>query len=122
MKKFMKVLCLALVLVMVMAPIASFAVSSFESVGNGDSAGTGLDQKVAKIGNDVYGVIKTIAYIVAVSMMAYMAIQWLLATPSKKAELKGRMWSMAIGVILLVGGVQILGIIQSMTDSALGNL
>ena len=112
MKKFMKVLCLALVLVMVIAPVASFA--SFSNVTAGNLGG--LNESVQTIGNGVYGLIRTIAFIVAVCMLAYMAIQWLLATPSKKAELKGRMWSMLIGVILLVGGVAILGVIEEIVN------
>ena len=118
MKKFMKVLCLALVLVMVIAPVASFA--SFSNVTAGNLGG--LNESVQTIGNGVYGLIRTIAFIVAVCMLAYMAIQWLLATPSKKAELKGRMWSMLIGVILLVGGVAILGVIEKIVNNTTSTL
>ena len=111
MKNLMKVLCLVLVLVMVVAPVASFANFGFNDVTATDNLGvTGTIQNV---GNSIYAILRTVAIIVAVCMMAYMAINWLLATPAKKAELKGRMIYMAIGVVLLVGGVAILNFLES---------
>lgn len=117
MKKLIKVLSLALVLVMVIAPVASFA-NSFDAVTASDSLG--LKDPIQKVGNGIYGVLRTIAIIVAVCMIAYMAIQWFLATPSKKAELKGRMWSMAIGVVLLIGGVWVLNTLESAVNTFTG--
>ena len=102
---------------MVLAPVTSFA--SF-TIDEGDLGG--LNEKASFIGSGVYGLLKTIAIIVAVCMVAYMAIQWFLATPSKKAELKGRMWSMLIGVILLVGGVAILNMLESIVNETTSGL
>ena len=103
---------------MVIAPVASFA--SFDKVTAGDLGD--LNGKVQTIGNGIYGVIRTIAFIVAVCMLAYVAIQWLIATPSKKAELKGRMWSMLVGVVLLVGGVAILNVIETIVNGTTNSL
>ena len=109
MKKLIKVLSLVLVLIMVLVPVVSLA--SFDAVQDSDTLE--LKSPIQKVGNGVYSVLRTIAIIVAVCMVAYMAIQWFLATPAKKAELKGRMWSMAIGVILLIGGVWILNTLEA---------
>lgn len=117
MKKLIKVLSLVLVMVMIIAPITSFA--SFD-VAEGDLGG--LNEKANTIGSGIYGLLRTIAIIVAVCMVAYMAIQWFLATPSKKAELKGRMWSMLIGVVLLIGGVAILNALESIVEETAGTL
>lgn len=111
MKKLIKVLSLVLVLIMVLVPVVSLADSSFSAVQDVDTLE--LKSPIQKVGNGVYSVLRTIAIIVAVCMVAYMAIQWFLATPAKKAELKGRMWSMAIGVILLIGGVWILNTLEA---------
>lgn len=122
MKKIMKVLCLVLVLVLVIAPVTSLA-DSFSSIASGATGDIGGVTSTAKnIGGTVYNVFKTVAYIVAICMVCYMAIQWLLATPSKKAELKGRMWSMAIGVILLVAGVALLDKIGSIGTEIVSNM
>ncbi len=117
MKKLIKVLSLVLVLAMVLVPVASFA--SFD-IAEGDLGG--LNEKAETIGSGVYGLLRTIAIIVAVCMVAYMAIQWFLATPSKKAELKGRMWSMLIGVILLIGGVAILNVLEGIVTETTSGL
>lgn len=108
MKKLIKVLSLVLVLIMVLVPVVSLA--SFDEVKDSDTLN--LKTPIQSVGNGVYSILRTIAIIVAVCMVAYMAIQWFLATPAKKAELKGRMWSMAIGVILLIGGVWILNTLE----------
>lgn len=113
MKKLMKILCLVLVLVMVIAPVTSLATNSFRPFADENGDIGGLSNDVGTIGKGVYGVLRTVGLIVAVCMIVYMAIQWILATPSKKAELKGRMWSMAIGVVLLLGGVGLLGVIET---------
>lgn len=113
MKKLIKVLSLVLVMVMIIAPVVSFA-GMFDDVDADDS--TQLVTVTNNVGSKVYGFLKAVAIIVAVCMVCYMAIQWFLATPSKKAELKGRMWSMLIGVVLLVGGVAILNVLQSVTE------
>ncbi len=117
MKKLIKVLSLVLVLAMILVPVASFA--SFNQVSPDDTLH--LEEPIQNIGNGVYAILRTIAIIVAVCMVAYMAIQWFLATPAKKAELKGRMWSMAIGVVLLIGGVWILNTIEEAVTNFTGN-
>lgn len=122
MKKFMRVLCLVLVLVLVLAPVTSLATEAtiFTDSAVSEEDTFNLKPTIDKVGGGIYSILRAIAIIVAVCMVAYMAIQWFLATPSKKAELKGRMWSMAIGVLLLVGGVWILGIVESAVNAVKG--
>ena len=116
MKKLIKVLSLVLVLVMVVAPVVSFANNDFSKYANKNGDIGGIGEDIGTLGSGVYGVLRTIGLIVAVCMIVYMGIQWILATPAKKAELKGRMWSMAIGVVLLIGGVAVLGMIQTAVE------
>ena len=116
MKKIMKVLSLVLVVAMMVAPAVSLA--SFDVVQNSDTLG--LTEPIQNVGNGVYAVLRALAIIVAVCMICYMAIQWFIATPAKKSELKGRMWSMAIGVILLIGGVWILNTLETAVNTMTG--
>ena len=55
--------------------------------------------------------IQFIGYGVAIIMVIWLGIQWLLANPGKKAELKGRMWLILIGVILIVAASSLVGVI-----------
>lgn len=61
--------------------------------------------------NSAVGILQWIGYAVAIVMVLWLGIQWMIAQPAKKAELKGKMWSMAIGILLLVGGVTFIGIV-----------
>ena len=110
MKKAAKVLCLVLVMAMVMSPIA-LATNPFATVQpNTQSEVAG---KVNTLGGEIAGIIQVVGYIVAVIMIVWVGVQYMIATPAKKAELKGKLWSMAIGAILITGGVTILGIVAN---------
>ena len=102
MKKVWKIFSLVLVFALVMAPMASLAVDTISPNGNFLSGQTDLVGKIA-------GTVQWVGYGIAIVMVFWLGIQWILSTPSKKAELKGRMWSMAIGILLLVAGATIVG-------------
>jgi len=122
MKKVLKVLSLVLVFVLVLAPVVSLAVP----VGMDDpTADTEITEKLGGISKFIgiaITVLQWVGYAVAVIMILWLGVQWMLAQPAKKAELKGKMWSMAIGILLLVGGVTILDIVWEASVNATGNL
>lgn len=107
MKKFFKVLSLVLVFMLAIAPLAiSFAIPAIEA---DDSflEGTAVESWFGK----AVGAIQFIGYGIAVVMILWLGIQYMLAQPAKKAELKGKMWSMLIGIILIVAGSTIIGLV-----------
>jgi len=107
MKKAVKVLCLVLVMAMVISPLA--LANPFETVQ--PNTGSDVATKVNELGGEIAGIIQVIGYVVAVIMVVWVGVQYMIATPSKKAELKGKLWSMAIGAVLIVCGVTILGVV-----------
>lgn len=116
MKKVWKILSLVLVFALVMAPVVSLAApEGFESLQ--PSAPEALTNQTGIVGTAI-GVLQWVGYAVAIIMVLWLGIQWMLATPSKKAELKGKMWNMAIGIVLLVGGVTIIGIVWDFASQA----
>ncbi len=113
MKKVLKVLSLVLVFALVMAPtitLADVPINVGSTTGEADLSG--LDGLVGTI----IQIITYIGYAIAVVMILWLGVQWILATPSKKAELKGKMWSMAIGIVLLVGGVSVLNFVWNLAE------
>jgi len=121
MKKYLKVM---LVLVVALSILCTFALAAnpFEQAMNDATKGMDDTQTVTyvnKIGGTVITTIQTIGYIIAVVMVLYVGIQWLIGTPSKKQELKGRMWSLVIGAVLVAGGVTILGWIANIASEDL---
>ena len=113
MKKVWKILSLVLVFALVMAPVVSLADVPFEVSPEAPEA---LTNQTGIVGT-VIGVLQWVGFAVAIIMVLWLGIQWMLATPSKKAELKGKMWSMAIGIVLLVAGVTILGLVWGAGES-----
>lgn len=115
MKKVLKVLSLVLVFALAIMPMTVFADVPLDLSGGGQDV---LPDEVTTWGASIVSVLTTVGYIVAVVMTLWLGIQWILATPNKKAELKGRMWSMAIGIVLLVAGMTIINALWG----AAGNL
>ncbi len=114
MKKFFKVLSLVLVFMLAIAPLAvSFAADPSPMAKPSITADDSFINNTG-VGNwfgAAAGALKFIGYGVAVVMILWLGIQYMLAQPAKKAELKGKMWSMLIGIILLVAGVTIIDIL-----------
>lgn len=109
MKKFSKILSLVLVLALVFAPIALAKVDVAGLGGDNLEANSEVTDKAASPLNQAAGTLQWIGYGIAIIMIVWLGIQWMIAQPAKKAELKGKMWSMAIGIILIVAGSTIVG-------------
>ena len=118
MKKFTKIFAMMLVVLMVVGMFSTVAladstVSSFTAAAGLTGTDTTIAGKVADVGGTAISIIKTIGFIMAVVMVFIYAIKWMMATPQKKQELKERLWYLAIGVVLLVGGPAILDMIMN---------
>lgn len=115
MKKALKILSLVLVFALVIAPVTVLADVPITTTGSGDSL---LPDEAENIVGTIITTLQWIGYAVAIVMILWLGVQWMLAQPAKKAELKGKMWSMAIGILLLVGGVSILRMVWEFADKA----
>ena len=108
MKKIFKVLSLVLVFMLAIAPLAvSFAVPAGITPSDSFIQGTNVGSWFGQAA----GALQFVGYGVAIVMALWLGIQYMLAQPAKKAELKGKMWSMLIGIILIVAGSTIIGMI-----------
>ena len=122
MKKFTKIFAMMLVVVMVVGMFSTVAfaapVNSFtDAAGLTNQDNTDITTKVSASGGTAISVIKTVGFIIAIVMVFMYAIKWMMATPQKKQELKERLWYLAIGVVLLIGGPQILEWVSSAATS-----
>lgn len=118
MKKAVKFLCLFLVMAMVISPIA--LASGFDSIQTNQS--NEITEVTTNVLSSVASVIQVVGYGVAVIMVIWLGVQYLIATPAKKAELKQKLWFMAIGVVLIVGGVTILKIVADAGNAVVDSL
>ena len=122
MKKVWKILSLVLVFALVMAPVALAAKSGTPFDVSGEQTQDVIPEGGVALVGTIIGILQWVGYAVAIVMILWLGIQWMLAQPAKKAELKGKMWSMAIGIILLVGGVTILNFVWGVANSGADKL
>lgn len=57
-----------------------------------------------------------VGYGIAVIMMLYIGIRFMVATPAQKAQLKTQLVYLAIGAFMLVSGTTVLGFIAGIFD------
>lgn len=122
MKKYLKVM---LVLVVALSVLCTFAFAAaddnpFSTVVGGGGSSTSLDSAVSNLGASAISVVQTLGYVIAVIMVIVVGIQWLVGTPAKKQELKGRLINVIVGALLIACGVTILGFI-SKVGNEIGN-
>ncbi len=69
--------------------------------------GTNNDSSVnpETLRDNILGIFKYIGYFLAVCVILVTGIQFLTANAQKKAQLKEKLWYIAIGVIILAGGI-----------------
>jgi hypothetical protein len=123
MKRYLKMILVLVVALSILCTIAMATSDPFKSAyDNATKAGDGaeISTHINKFGGTAITTVQTIGYIVAVVMVLYVGIQWLIGTPAKKQELKGRMVSLVVGAVLVAGGVTILGWISDIATKDLG--
>ena len=97
MKKVFKILSLVLVLALVMAPVVSLAATTSNPLNYEFKFDTDTQGKFGganAIISAIITVLQIAGYAIALILVVWFGIQWMLAQPSKKAELKQKMWSM----------------------------
>ena len=118
MKKILVVLAIALLVVSISS--VCFAQMQIRPNDFRPNANTDVAQNANAISNIVIGVIQVVGVAVAVIMLVVLAIKYVAAAPSEKADIKKSAYIYVVGAILLFGGVWILGMIQGAADT-IGN-
>lgn len=102
MKKGMKILSFALVAMMVLSMTSVFATYSDLNFTPSDQ-GTGAQGTVEVI----LGFIQFVGYAIAVGMLIYVGIKYVMASADEKANLKNAMIRYVIGAVLIAGATSI---------------
>lgn len=107
MKKFMKIF----VTVMCLMAVMISSVFAFGDISTTPTAPTGATATA----NTIIGVMQWVGYAIAVGMLVYIGIKYIMASANEKADLKNSLIKYVIGAVLIVGGVTIAGWIFSVT-------
>ncbi len=78
---------------------------------------TGADSSVKRIGNLVLSIAQIVGVAVAVVMLIVLAIKYISAAPSDKAEIKKHAVVYIVGAIILFAASTLLGIIKNFAGS-----
>lgn len=118
MKKFnfkqLSIICLIILLNLNTAIAAPTGQTIYDYFVNGTAKS---DLNFTDITNNLLGTIVWIGYAAAVCVILIIGIQFLIATPQKKAQLKEKLWFILVGVIILVAGVTILNVVSTIMQS-----
>ncbi len=79
----------------------------------GEAAGS-----VTSMSNQIIGIIQIIGTAIAVVMLIWLAIKYISAAPSEKADIKKSATIYVVGAVLLFGAVGVLQIIKGFTEDA----
>lgn len=122
MKKYLKVMVVLVIALSLLSTVV-FASGFTDAMSNAQNAAGDtlvVTGHINRAGGVVITAVQTLGYIIAVVMVLYVGIQYLIGTPAKKQELKGRMVSLIIGAILVAGGVTLLGWVADFATKDLG--
>ena len=109
MKKILVVLMVALLVISISSICFATVIGPGEIVADPSVAG----DKIQDVSGTILGVIQVIGVAVAVIMLVVLAIKYISAAPSEKADIKKSAFVYIIGALLLFGGVALLNVIQS---------
>ncbi len=107
MKKILKQLLIILIIILT---ITSICFANNIDAGNFKPSTVTNDPELTKIGNSIIGMARVIGSIASVGILSLIAINIILASPEKKAELKGRLVPYTVGAVMLFAIVNLLAI------------
>jgi len=117
MRNVSKFLVMMVVMAVLMMPMCAFASAGADGttwagtdvISSMESQTAPSTSNLSEAGGKIYKLIQNVGIIVAVIVTVAFGIQWIVATPAKKAELKGKMWNLVIGIAILLLASVIIG-------------
>lgn len=123
-KKVLKIafaLLILLVVVFVTYVQASGFVGSLEQNISGGS-NSNLGKSINSFGGTIIGVIQVVGTGIGIIMLIYIAIKYMIAAPSEKAEFKKTATNFVIGAVVLFAASGILGLIKNIMENLSGTI
>ena len=111
------IISLLLVITIISLCTISLCVDPGGFTGNVDTT-KGAGKAVSDMSNQIIGIIQIIGTAIAVVMLIWLAIKYISAAPSEKADIKKSATIYVVGAVLLFGAVGVLEIIKNFTADA----
>ncbi|MBE5821538.1 MAG: hypothetical protein E7311_02995 [Clostridiales bacterium] len=104
-------------LIMVMVIVLTMSTVVLAAPGNISVNVSPVQQDTGNFGNIITGAIQAVAIIVAVAILMYVGVKFMLASPAEKANLKGALVPYIVGAILVFAAVPLVNVIVGMTNN-----
>jgi len=120
-----KIIKISVVLIVVLLVVLATTVNASGMIDNiQDSINMNTDaaKTATSFGNKIIGAIQVAGVGIAVIMLLYIAIKYIMAAPSEKAEYKKTAVSYVIGAVILFAAVAILDLIQNVMVELSGEI
>lgn len=118
-----KFVLFGIIICLLFVNIPVYASGSFiEQLAGSDDIHPGANDINAEITKNVghlYTTIQKAGIVIAVLVTVASGVQWIVATPAKKAELKGKMIAIAVGVALILLASTLVGLVGNMWQNTL---
>ena len=111
--KMLKIISTIMILLIVLLISMTTVYASNPVSGISPNTGTNAAGTVKNIGNNVLGIIQIAGTAIAVGMLLYLGIKYMLAAPEEKASIKKSSTIYLIGAVVLFAAVNIVSIIYT---------
>lgn len=109
-------LVLSFTLIIAIVSIATMCNAYTPTITATSSAGTGLAEE---IGGAVLGIVSAIGMAVALIMLVWLGVKYVMASPDGKADIKKQAFAYILGAVLIFGASTIIGYIKTFIDENL---
>lgn len=117
MKKTMKVISVLMTVLMIVSIVTPVLATTIDGVQINPSYNA--DSNVSNKFNTILGMIKYLGVFLAVGLLMFLGIKYMMGSASEKAEYKKTMIPYIVGVVLLFSAAIIVQIIQSTTTTVI---
>lgn len=120
MKKTMKVISILMLVLMMISIVTPVLATATDIGGVPVNPSYKPDDKVSAKFNNILGMIKYLGIFLAVGILMFLGIRYMMGSASDKAEFKKSMIPYVVGLVILLSAVIIIQIIQSTTTTIIG--
>ena len=105
-----------LVIGLIMAMVLSLSFCYAGGINLDDFSGSDISD-LDTAGNAIVGVMQVVATVVAIAMLLFVGIKFMMAAPAEKANLKGALIPYIVGAILIFAAIPLLKMVQSFASN-----
>lgn len=110
MKKVIKILTISIIILnLIVISVLAFNTSSYQPSG-------GMPDRLSTIGGRIIYVVQRVGTYFAVGVLAFIGIQYMLASPSEKADIKGHAVPYLVGAVMVFAIVNLLQIVYNIVN------